>query len=321
MPGTKKIKKTPNKNRRSTDKEHIPNTRDNYYLGLSSEGFHRLYYREWGDPKSEHTIVCVHGVTRISHDFDVLAKELSKHYRVICPDIVGRGNSDWFGNKESYNFIQYSADLNALFAHLHVERLHFLGTSMGGLLGMIMAAMAHTPIQSLILNDVGPEIKRTELRKIGDYIGKNMVFSTQKEYFDYYSKIYQGLGSLISASEFKKLAKYSAFKAQDGYRLHYDPKIGDAFRKNYSFFNFDLWKYWEEVECPVLVIRGSESSFLTEETAEQMIETGANAELVVIEKAGHTPPLRTKYEIDQVLKFFHQAIKEEKEPNTQSVRH
>ena len=167
--------------RRKPTKDSLPNTLDNYFLGLSNEGFHRLYYREWGDPENKDIIVCVHGVTRISHDFDILAKELSKHYRVICPDIAGRGNSDWFGNKENYNFVQYSADLNSLFAHLHADRIHFIGTSMGGLIGMIMAAMAHTPIESLILNDVGPDIKRTELRKMGDYIGKAPVFSTKQD--------------------------------------------------------------------------------------------------------------------------------------------
>ncbi|MEO0443812.1 MAG: alpha/beta hydrolase, partial [Pseudomonadota bacterium] len=150
---------------RKSARDSMPNTKDHYYLGVSNEGFHRLYYREWGNPKSDITVICVHGVTRISHDFDVLARHLGKRYRVICPDIVGRGNSDWFGNKENYNFVQYCSDINALFAHLHIDRIHFIGTSMGGLIGMILASMVHTPIDSLILNDVGPDIKRTELRR------------------------------------------------------------------------------------------------------------------------------------------------------------
>lgn len=294
--------------RRKTTKDSLPNTLDNYFLGLSNEGFHRLYYREWGDPYNENTIVCVHGVTRISHDFDVLAKKLSKRYRVICPDIVGRGNSDWFGNKENYNFIQYCADLNALFAHLHVDRIHLVGTSMGGLLGMIMAAMANTPIESLILNDVGPDIKRTELRRMGDYIGKAPVFPTKKEYYDYYFETYQGFGKLVSQNQLKEMAKYSAFKTSDGYHLHYDPKIGDAFRKNYSFFNFDLWKYWDEIECPVLIIRGSESTFFPRSVADEMIQRTSDARLVEIEGAGHTPPLRTEGEIKIIESFFESVI-------------
>ncbi|MFT6790933.1 MAG: pimeloyl-ACP methyl ester carboxylesterase, partial [Cellvibrionaceae bacterium] len=178
-------------NRQRSTKHHISGTRDNYYLGLSSEGFHRLYYREWGDPSNTDIIVCVHGVTRISYDFDILAKQLSKKYRVICPDIVGRGSSDWLGNKDNYNFIQYCSDLNALFAHIHADRIHLVGTSMGGLLGMILAAMAHTPIESLVLNDVGPDIKRAELQRIGDYIGRAPVFDSEEAYFQYYEETYQ----------------------------------------------------------------------------------------------------------------------------------
>lgn len=293
---------------RESAMDSMPDSRDNYYLGLSNEGFHRLYYREWGDPNNEQTLLCVHGVTRISHDFDTLAQKLSKKYRVVCPDIAGRGNSDWFGNKDNYNFIQYCADINALLAHLHVERVHYLGTSMGGLIGMILAAMAHTPIQSLILNDVGPDIKRTELRRMGEYIGNAPAFKSKKEYYEYYQSIYQGLGNLLPQTQLKKMADYSAFKVDGGYRMHYDPKIGEAFRKNYSFFNFDLWKYWEEVECPVLILRGSESTFFPRDVADKMCERVSDTRLIEIEGAGHTPPLKTANEIRIVEKFLKEMI-------------
>ena len=289
---------------RKTSKDCLPHTRDNYFLGLSNEGFHRLYYREWGDPDNDDVVVCVHGVTRISHDFDVLAKRLSKKYRVVCPDIVGRGNSDWFGNKDNYNFIQYSADVNALFAHIHCDRVHYIGTSMGGLLGMIMAAMAHTPIQTLVLNDVGPDLRRTELRRMGEYIGKAPVFATKQEYYQYYMRVYRGFGDLITDHEKKEMAKYSAFKTDEGYKMHYDPKIGESFRKSYSFFNFDLWKYWDEIECPMLIIRGSESTFFPKSVAEKMLDTAEDATFIEIEGAGHTPPLRTEREISAIEEFL-----------------
>jgi pimeloyl-ACP methyl ester carboxylesterase len=289
-------------------KDDMHRCRDNYYLGLSNEGFHRLYYREWGDPKNDNTIICVHGVTRISHDFDVLAKKLSKKYRVICPDIVGRGNSDWFGNKENYNFIQYCADINALIAHLRVEKIHYFGTSMGGLIGMILAYMSHTPVESLILNDVGPDIKRTELRRMGEYIGKAPIFPTKKELYAYCNNIYQGYGDLLSENQLREMARYSAFKIDGGYRMHYDTKIGDAFRKNYSFFNFDLWKYWDDIECPILILRGSESTFFTADIAQAMVERASDASLVEIEGAGHTPPLKTAHEIKIIEKFYKRVI-------------
>ncbi len=288
--------------------ENMHRSKDNYYLGLSNEGFHRLYYREWGDPDNENVIICVHGVTRISHDFDVLAKKLCKKYRVICPDIVGRGNSDWFGNKENYNFIQYCADINALIAHLHAEKIHYLGTSMGGLIGMILAAMAHTPIESLILNDIGPDIKRTELRRMGEYIGRAPVFATKKELYEYCNRIYQGYGTLLTENQLKGMARYSAFKTDNGYRMHYDPKIGDAFRKNYSFFNFDLWKYWEEIECPVLIIRGSESTFFPRDVANKMIKSTSDAKLVEIKGTGHAPPLKAPQEIRAIEAFYKKVI-------------
>lgn len=291
-----------------TVKDSIPRSSDNYYLGLSSEGFHRLYYREWGNPKNKNVIICVHGVTRISHDFDILAKKLSRRYRVICPDIVGRGNSDWFGNAENYNFIQYCSDINALLAHIHADRVHYLGTSMGGLIGMVLAAMAHTPIQSLILNDVGPDIKRTELRRMGEYIGNAPEFTTRQEYHEYYQDIYQGFGNLLTQKQWKEMAKYSAFKTPNGYRMHYDPKIGEAFRKNYAFFNFDLWRYWEEIECPVMILRGAESTFFPREVADRMCETTADATLVEIEGAGHTPPLKTTKEINVIESFYKKLI-------------
>lgn len=284
------------------------NCRNQYYLGLSNEGFHRLYYREWGDPDNANTIICIHGLTRISHDFDELAQALSQHYRVVCPDIVGRGNSDWFGNKDHYNITQYCADINALIAHLRVDEVHFIGTSMGGLIGMLLAGMAHTPIQSLILNDVGPLIKRGELQAMGDYVGRSPIFTSRDEIYDYFTTIYHGSCALLQQKQIRRMVNYSAFKTDGGYRLHYDPKIGDAFRKHYTSFNFELWKYWEEIECPVMVLRGSESTFLTTDIVDKMASTHEDMKLVEIPKAGHTPLMKTQSEINIVSQFFEDVI-------------
>jgi len=282
--------------------------RNQYYLGLSNEGFHRLYYREWGDPNNKNTIICVHGLTRISHDFDELAQALSPYYRIVCPDIVGRGNSDWFGNKEHYNITQYCADINALIAHLHTEEVHFIGTSMGGLIGMLLAGMAHTPIQSLILNDVGPFIKRSELQTMGEYVGRAPIFKSREEIYDYFTTVYHGSCSLLKPKQIRRMVNYSAFKTDGGYRLHYDPKIGDAFRKHYTFFNFELWKYWEEIECPVLVLRGSKSTFLTEDIVKKMADTHEDMKLIEIDNVGHTPLMKTPSEISIVSQFFDDVI-------------
>lgn len=298
---------------RKVTSSHIANSTDHYYLGLSTEGFHRLYYRQWGSPDSEHTLVCVHGLTRISHDFDVIAEYLSKGFRVVCPDVAGRGNSDWFGNRETYNIAQYCSDINALIAHLRADKIHYLGTSMGGIMGIFMAAMAHTPIQSLILNDIGPDIKRTELQNMGKYVGNAPIFENKKQLTEYFQEIYAGSCALLSEDELRRVLRYSTFKTNGGYRLHYDPKIGEAFRKNYSSFNFDLWQYWEEIECPVMIIRGSESTFLDAETAEKMREGAEDARYVEIEGAGHTPLLRSEKEIKIVEKFLQGVIHQEED--------
>lgn len=276
---------------------------DHFYFGLSNEGFHRNYYRQWGDPDNDNIIICVHGVTRLSRDFDTLAEALSSEYRVICPDIVGRGYSDWFGNQQNYNFLQYCADMNALIAHINADKVHWIGTSMGGLIGMILSAMSQTPIQSLILNDVGPDLKRIELQRLGKYIGKAPTFNNQKELFDYYKETYQAYGRL-PAKQWKNMALYSSFEEDYGYRIHYDPKIGDAFRKSYSFYNFDLWRYWDEIDCPSLLIRGELSTFFTEKTAEKMCIRGEDVQFQRVKNIGHAPLLNSKSEINFIRKFY-----------------
>ena len=133
-------------------------SRDKKVLGLSDEGFHRVAYREWVSSchtGNEPTVVCVHGLTRLSHDFDVLAEFLAKDFRVVCIDLVGRGNSSWLRKQRNYNFLQYCADVNAVFASLNVRSLHYIGTSLGAMIGMTLAAMHRTPIKSLVLNDAG----------------------------------------------------------------------------------------------------------------------------------------------------------------------
>lgn len=279
---------------------------DHYYLGLSPEGFHRNYYRQWGDADNDNVIVCVHGLTRISRDFDTLAKELAQDYRVICPDIVGRGFSDWLGNRQNYNFPQYCSDMNALIGHLRVEKVHWLGTSMGGIIGLIISAMENTPIQSLILNDVGPEIKRSELQRLGRYIGRAPLFYSEEELFNYYKETYQAFGYLTD-KQWQQMAIYCSFKEEDHYRLHYDPKLGDAFRSSYSFFNFDLWKYWEDINCPTMLVRGELSSFFPRELMESMLEKENTNHFIEVPNVGHTPTLTTEQEI-KAIKDFYRAI-------------
>ena len=141
------------------------------YLGLSMAGFHRLAYWEWGPREAERTLVCVHGLTRQGRDFDILARCFARQgWRVVCPDLVGRGRSGWLAQPDGYTLVQYGADMNALLARLDVEEVDWVGNSLGGLIGMMLAAQPETPIRRLVLNDIGPFIPGTALRRLGVYL-------------------------------------------------------------------------------------------------------------------------------------------------------
>ena len=282
--------------------------KENYYLGLSAEGFHRLCYREWGRKTARHTVVCVHGLTRIGRDFDPLAAELSKQYRVICPDVVGRGKSDWLKDHRNYNFLQYCADMNALLARLEVEEVHWVGTSMGGLIGLMLSAVEGTPVRSLVLNDVGPELRHSELLRLGSYVGRTTAFDDFESLTDYYSSTYSGFGDL-TRKQWEEMATYSSVERDGQYHLHYDPKLGDAFRSSYSFMHFNLWKYWNTIKCPTLTFRGERSSFLTPVTVRKMKERGPGTECIEVPNVGHAPMLNSKSEIQSIKNFIAAAIK------------
>lgn len=280
--------------------------KEKYVLGLSEEGFHRISYREWGRRGKKPTIICVHGVTRLAHDFDVLAEALSKDYHVVCPDIAGRGNSDWFHNHKHYNFTQYCADINALIARLDVEKVHYIGTSMGGIIGMILAGLPNGPIASLVINDIGPEQKMSEIRRLGNYMGLAPEFGDMDEVTEYVRTTYSAFGNL-SDQQWKQMGLNSVRKHSDGYKMHYDPKIGKAFRSNYYFYTFTLWHYWDKIACPTLALRGELSTFLSAETAEKMTQRGPKCKVVEIKEAGHAPALQSPYEI-KVIKDFISSV-------------
>ena len=278
--------------------------RQNSILGLHVGGFHNINYYDWGDEENPNVVICVHGLTRHSRDFDPLAQELAKDFRVICPDIVGRGESDWLDDSKQYNFVQYSADMNALIARLGKTQVHWIGSSMGGFIGMTLASCSGSPLASLIINDAGPKVLHSELSRIGNYIGQKVEFSSFEEASGYFEKVYGEFGPL-STKQWKSLKLNSLRETEHGtFRLHYDPAIGDAFRCSFSFMHFNLWKYWDPIVCPTMVVRGETSKFLTRATAEEMTKRGPKAELIEIAGAGHTPMLSSKPEISAIRSFL-----------------
>ncbi|HLG89271.1 MAG TPA: alpha/beta hydrolase [Alphaproteobacteria bacterium] len=263
---------------------------ERHFLGLSQAGFHRNAYWEWpsthlGSP----TLIALHGLTRNGRDFDGVAGALADGFRVICPDVVGRGRSDRLPDSALYGYPQYLADAAALIARLDVERVDWLGTSMGGLVGLMLAAQPGTPIRRLILNDVGPFIPKAALERIGGYVGNDPWFESMDELEGYLRRVHAPFGPLTDL-EWAHLALWSARSQPDGgFRLAYDPAIARAFAPPLS--DADLWPLWDRIACPVLVIRGVLSDLLLSETAVEMIRRKPDTELVEFPECGHAPAL------------------------------
>lgn len=271
--------------------------------GLSATGFHRIAYREWGS--GQRTIVCVHGLTRNGRDFDMLAADLADRLnaRVICPDVVGRGRSGRLTNPDHYGYPQYLADMAVLLARLDVEQVDWVGTSMGGLIGMMLAAQPNSPLRRLVINDVGPFVPKVALERIGDYVGLDPVFADLAAVEAYMRSHYAGFGALTDA-QWRHMAETSADAQADGrYRLAYDPGIARIFKTS-AIGDVDLWPLWSLIRQPTLVVRGAKSDLLLADTAERMTQEGPRACLYLVPDAGHAPALMADDQIAAVRDFL-----------------
>lgn len=252
----------------------------------------KLAYTEFGDPDNRRILVCVHGVSRLSRDFDRLAEALSDRYRVICPDMAGRGLSDPLGRAEDYSYPVYLSDVRALLAHIGADSVHWVGTSMGGLMGMMLASEAESPITRMVINDIGPVIPQASLQRIGTYLGTAGTFADLAAGEAYLRDVHASFGPLTD-DEWAELASHSFKPAPDGQAglvLHYDPLIAEPFKAG-SDKDIVLWKIWDRIKCPVLVLRGAESDLLMSETAAEMATRGPAADVTTLAGIGHAPAL------------------------------
>jgi pimeloyl-ACP methyl ester carboxylesterase len=273
------------------------------FLGLSAAGFHRVAYTQWGRDDAARAVLCVHGLTRNGRDFDPLALALADRRRVVCPDVVGRGKSAWLPIPALYGYPQYCADMAALIARMEVDHVDWVGTSMGGLIGMMLAAQPNNPIRRLVINDVGPLISKVGLQRIADYVGKDPVFEDVAAVEAYLRFTLMGFGRLTDG-QWRHLAEHGARQRPDGLLgLAYDPGIADAFKAQ-PMQDVDLWALWDRVTCPVLVLRGAESDLLTAETAEEMTRRGPGARIVEIPHTGHAPALMNEEQIAVIRSFL-----------------
>lgn len=279
---------------------------------LSPAGFHRMAYVEWGDPANPRVLVCVHGLTRCGRDFDHLAQALAGDYRVVCPDVVGRGRSDWLRDKAHYTVQQYAADMAALIARLDVERVDWLGTSMGGMIGMALAAQPDTPIARLILNDVGPVIATAALDRIGEYLATPPDFGSVPEAEAYIRVIAAPFGDLTDV-QWRHLTEHVVDQTPSGrVALRYDPGIAGPFvaamramaagREPGS--DIELWPLYEAIRCPTLALRGERSDLLSRATLAAMAERGPRARTVELPGVGHAPMFMSDDQVAVVRDFL-----------------
>jgi pimeloyl-ACP methyl ester carboxylesterase len=262
-----------------------------------------LSYAEWGAEGAARTMVCVHGLTRNGRDFDHLARVLAADRRVICPDIVGRGLSDPLSDPEHYALPTYVAHMVQLLARLGLAEVDWIGTSMGGLIGMGVAAMPESPIRRLVLNDVGPFLPKLALQRINTYLGMDLRFASLELLEAHLREIHAGFGPLTDA-EWRHLAEHSAARREDGrFGLNYDQRLGQPMKTG-PIEDVDLWPVWDQIRCPVLVLRGLESDLLLPETAAEMTRRGPGAEVIEVDGTGHAPALMAKDQIAIVASWL-----------------
>ena len=282
--------------------------RDCFIPILTADGFKNVCYREWGDPKNPRVVLCVHGLSRNRLDFDTLASSLCSNYRVVAVDMPGRGKSDWLDSKEDYNYLWAGQDkvplfhniLVSLIARLGVDSVYWIGTSMGGRLGIELAAQKASPIRRLILNDIGPFASGASRKANAALAEAAGEYQTEADAEKFVLESKKAFGPFTEEAA-KKFALDSLSKFSNGkWRLHYDPMITHSRKK----LDTDLWDSWERISCSVLTIWGEESTLLIKETVEKMKCTGPKTSLLTMPGVGHCPGLTSSIEIDAIHNFL-----------------
>ena len=292
-----------------------------------SAGGHRMAYWQWGELESPHLVLCVHGLTRQGRDFDVLARALclraglapSGGIRIICPDVVGRGESDWLQDSVGYQVPAYAADMLALLAHLQAQApitvLDWVGTSMGGLIGLVVCGQPGlslpAPVRKLVLNDVGPALEWRAIQRIGSYLGRAGHFHTLQQAADAMWAISSGFGPHTQAQWLAlsaPMVKPVSPAAGSLLRLHYDPAIAKPFKlateEGMQLGEAALWQVYDAIQADTLVLRGAQSDLLSPETARAMTRRGPHARLVEFDGVGHAPTLIAHDQIATVADFL-----------------
>lgn len=298
----------------------------NYVNCPDANGGHRMAYWQWGQPDAGHVIVCVHGLSRQGRDFDVLAQALvdagssvEGGIRIVCPDVAGRGASDWLKDPMGYQVPAYAADMLAMLGQVHgqapISTLDWIGTSMGGLIGIILCGQPGLPlpakVRKLVLNDVGPAIQWQALVRIGQYLGKAGEFNSVQDAADAMWAVSTGFGPHTPA-QWLALSQHMVKPVSDApgskWRLHYDPAMAVPFRQSTEEATKQgeamLWQLYDNIQAQTLVLRGGNSDLLSPETALAMQERGPHARLVEFAGVGHAPTLIATDQVDAIKGFL-----------------
>ena len=283
--------------------------REESVQALGPHGFTRIAYFDWGPANAAQVVVCVHGLTRNARDFDFLARRLaSRGMRVIAPDLPGRGKSDWVSIAADYATPLYLAAMATVIARSGAESVDWIGTSLGGHVGMEMAALAGAPIRRLVLNDFGARVGGVALQRISSYMRVKRRFASVEELEAHLRSIHEPFGHLTDA-QWRHMAEHSAVKTEEGdYRQHYDPNIGRAFSWP-LMVDIALWNIWDRVSCPTLILRGEDSDLLHASTVREMVKRGIAGKKglvrsVEVRDCGHAPPLMSDAQISIVEEFL-----------------
>ena len=278
---------------------------------LDNRGLHRMAYWQWGDAANPKVLLCVHGLTRQGRDFDALARSLCGDYRVVCPDVVGRGRSDWLADPAGYAVPGYVADMVSLLARLDAEVVDWVGTSMGGLIGLGLASLDGAQVRKLVLNDVGPVIEAAALQRIGSYVGQSGFWRTLDEAADALAALSQGFGPHSRAQWLALTApqlKPATRDGVEGFTTRVDPGIAVPFRgitpELAKAGEAMLWQAYDRLRCQTLLLRGAQSDLLSAETARAMTQRGPRAQLHEFPGVGHAPTLVHDDQIEVLRRFL-----------------
>lgn len=281
---------------------------DTFFVQCTNgDGSHRMAYHAWGDPSNPKVLLCVHGLTRRGSDFNTLAQAMSKDYYIVCPDVVGRGDSDRLQNPMMYAVPQYVADMASLVKHLGVAHVDWLGTSMGGLIGMVYASMPNSPIRRMLINDVGPRIEPEAIKRLGSYVGQTFSFTNRADALERLNAICASFGE-HTPQEWEIYNGPMLIQKNGLWEMHYDPDISVPFASVNPIMakagEMAMWHAFKQIHIPMLIVRGGNSDLLSAKTVAEMCKVNPYARSIEIPNVGHAPAFVKAEQIALAKEFF-----------------